>query len=246
MTTRLLSIVALIVLWAAAAHFSNPRHLPGPATVFAAMSRVAASGELFSAMAITMARVAAAFALAMALGSALGYLMGRRRLADRLADPWIVVLLNLPALVIIVLLYIWVGLNEVAAIAAVALNKLPNATVTIREGVRTLDPGLDEMARAFAFSPLKRLRHVVLPQLAPYFAAATRTGLSLVWKIVLVVELLGRPNGVGFEINTAFQLFDVPLVLAYALPFTAAMLMIEAFLVQPFERHVSRWRTRPA
>jgi NitT/TauT family transport system permease protein len=246
LTTRLLSIVALIALWAAAAHFSNPRHLPGPATVFAEMSKVAASGELFSAMAITMARVAAAFALAMALGSALGYLMGRRRLADRLADPWIVVLLNLPALVIIVLLYIWVGLNEVAAVAAVALNKLPNATVTIREGVRTLDPGLDEMARAFAFSPLKRLRHVVLPQLAPYFAAATRTGLSLVWKIVLVVELLGRPNGVGFEINTAFQLFDVPLVLAYALPFTAAMLMIEAFLVQPFERHVSRWRTRPA
>jgi NitT/TauT family transport system permease protein len=246
LTTRLLSIVGLIALWGAAAHFSDPRHLPGPAAVFAAMSKAAASGELFSAMAITMARVVAAFALAMALGSALGYLMGRRPLADRLADPWIVVLLNLPALVIIVLLYIWVGLNEAAAIAAVALNKLPNATVTIREGVRTLDPGLDEMARAFAFSRIKRLRHVVLPQLAPYFAAATRTGLSLVWKIVLVVELLGRPNGVGFEINTAFQLFDVALVLAYALPFTAAMLMIEAFVVQPFERHVSRWRTRPA
>ena len=60
--------------------------------------------------------------------------------------------------------------------------------------------------------------------LRPYFAAATRAGLSLVWKIVLVVELMGRPNGVGFEINTAFQLFDVPLLLAYALPFTAIML----------------------
>ena len=246
MALRLLSLVALIALWGAAAHFSDPRHLPGPAAVLAAMSKAAASGELFSAMAITMGRVAAAFALAMALGSALGYLMGRHPLVDRLADPWIVVLLNLPALVIIVLLYIWVGLNEAAAIAAVALNKLPNATVTIREGARTLDPGLDEMARAFVFSPLKRLRHVVLPQLAPYFAAATRSGLSLVWKIVLVVELLGRPNGVGFEINMAFQLFDVPLLLAYALPFTAAMLLIEALVVQPFERHVSRWRPRPA
>ena len=87
---------------------------------------------------------------------------------------------------------------------------------------------------------------MVLPQLAPYFAAAARSGLSLVWKIVLVVELLGRPNGVGFEINMAFQLFDVALLLAYALPFTAAMLLIEAFVVQPFERHASRWRPRPA
>jgi NitT/TauT family transport system permease protein len=246
LAARLASLLALVALWVVTAHFGDQRHLPGPAAVFAAMGKAAASGELFAAMGVTMARVAAAFALAMALGSALGYAMGRGALVDRLADPWIVVLLNLPALVIIVLLYIWVGLNEAAAIAAVALNKLPNATVTIREGARALDANLDEMARVFAFSPWKRLRHVVLPQLAPYIAAATRSGLSLVWKIVLVVELLGRPNGVGFEIGEAFQLFDVALLLAYALPFTATMLIIEALVVQPFERYVSRWRPRPA
>ena len=60
-------------------------------------------------------------------------------LADRLGDPWLVLLLNLPALVIIVLAYIWAGLTETAAIAAVALNKLPDATVTVREGARSLD-----------------------------------------------------------------------------------------------------------
>jgi NitT/TauT family transport system permease protein len=157
-----------------------------------------------------------------------------------------VVLLNLPALVIIVLAYVWIGLNEAAAIVAVALNKLPNAVVTLREGARTLDRDLDEMAAVFGFSAWKRWRHVVLPQLAPFFAAATRSGLSLVWKIVLVVELLGRPNGVGFEIGTAFQLFDVATLLAYALPFTAIMLAIETLLVQPFERHAARWRPRPA
>ena len=246
MAARLLSVVMLLAIWIVAAHFSDPRRLPGPEAVFAAMEKAASTGELFYAMGITLARVAAAFTLAMALGSAVGYAMGRRETFNRLVDPWIVVMLNLPALVIIVLLYIWVGLNEVAAISAVALNKLPNATVTIREGARTLDANLDEMARVFAFSPLKRFQHVVLPQLAPYVAAATRSGLSLVWKIVLVVELLGRPNGVGFEINVAFQLFDVALLLAYALPFTAIMLMIEAFVLQPFERHVARWRPRSA
>ena len=54
------------------------------------------------------------------------------------------------------------------------------------------------------------------PQLAPYLASAARSGLSLVWKIALIVELLGRPNGVGFEIGVAFQLFDVTHILAYA------------------------------
>jgi len=58
--------------------------------------------------------------------------------------------------------------------------------------------------------------------------------------------MLGRPNGVGFEIGAAFQLFDVTRILAYALAFTVVMLAIESLLVQPLERHVSRWRLRPA
>jgi len=187
-----------------------------------------------------------AFTLALALGTVIGVVMGRSRLADRLADPWLLVLLNLPALVVIVLAYIWAGLTEAAAIAAVAVNKLPNTAVTVREGARALDPGLDEMSRVFQVPRWKAFRHVVLPQLAPYLAAAARSGLSLVWKIVLVVELLGRPNGVGFQIGIAFQLFDVTRILAYALSFTAVVLAIETFLVQPFERRVSRWRLRPA
>jgi NitT/TauT family transport system permease protein len=142
--------------------------------------------------------------------------------------------------------YVWAGLNEPAAIAAVALNKLPNATVTVREGARSLDRSLDEMAQVFNMGPWTRLRHVLIPQLAPYLAAAARSGLSLVWKIVLIVELLGRPNGVGFEIFVAFQLFDVTRILAYAIAFVLVMLAIETFLVQPIERHVSRWRPKAA
>jgi Binding-protein-dependent transport system inner membrane component len=87
------------------------------------------------------------------------------------------------------------------------------------------------MAQAFALPRWKILRHVVLPQLAPYLATAARSGLSLIWKIVLVVELLGRPNGVGFGI--AFQLFDVTRILAYATAFVAVILAIDTLLVQP-------------
>jgi NitT/TauT family transport system permease protein len=58
--------------------------------------------------------------------------------------------------------------------------------------------------------------------------------------------LLGRPNGVGFEIGIAFQLFDIPRLLAYSLTFVAVVLVIETVLVQPFETRVSRWRRRAA
>ena len=246
MALRLLSLGLLIAAWWLGSQFAGPRLLPDPQAVALAIIEEARSGVLAFNLGVTLARVAASFAIAMLLGTAFGLLMGRRRTIDRLGDPWLIALLNLPALVIIVLAYVWVGLTESAAIAAVALNKLPIATVTVREGARSLDPGLDDMARVFRMSAWVRLRHVVLPQLAPYLAAAARSGLSLVWKIVLIVELLGRPNGVGFEIGSAFQLFDVTRILAYALAFVAVMLVIETFLVQPLERHAYRWRPRTA
>jgi NitT/TauT family transport system permease protein len=243
---RLVSLALLIAAWYAGSRIAGPRLLPDPQAVAAAILAEARSGALAFNLTVTLARVAVAFGIAMLLGAVIGLVMGRWRVADRLGDPWLVVLLNLPALVIIVLAYVWAGLTETAAIAAVALNKLPVATVTVREGARSLDRALDDMAQVFRMSAWTRLRHVVLPQLAPYLAAAARSGLSLVWKIVLMVELLGRPNGVGFEIGVAFQLFDVTRILAYALAFVAVMLVIETFLVQPLERHVARWRPRPA
>jgi len=243
---KLASLALLIIAWFAGSALAGEQMLPSPTTVLAAIVAEARSGELFFQLGVTLARVIVAFTLAMTLGSAIGYLMGRVAFINQLTDTWLVILLNLPALVIIVLAYMWGGLTELAAILAVAINKLPTAVVTVREGARALDPTLDEMASVFALPRWKALRHIVIPQLAPYLAAAGRSGLSLVWKIVLIVELLGRPNGVGFEIGIAFQLFDVTRILAYALAFVLVILAIETLVVQPVERRASRWRLRTA
>lgn len=238
-----LSLLLLLALWQlAAALAADPRLMPSPTAVLAVIAAEAASGDLPYHLAVTLARVAASFVLAMSLGVALGLLMGRMRLADELGQPWLVFFLNLPALVTIILAYIWIGLVEAAAILAVALNKIPNVVVTVREGARALDPGLLEMAEAFKVPWRRRLLDVILPQLYPYLAAAARSGLALIWKIVLVVELLGRSNGVGFQLGIFFQLFDVAGILAYALSFILIVQLIEWGLLQPVERRVNRWR----
>lgn len=241
----MLSLAALIALWAVTAALVQSRLLPGPLAVGAVTLAEIRSGELPFQLGCTLARVVGSFAIAMLLGAVTGYAMGRSKAFDRYADPWLIVLINLPALVTIIFAYIWIGLNETAAILAVAINKLPNVTVVMREGTRALDPELEEMAKAFQFTGLSRLRNVVIPQLAPYLAASSRSGLSIVWKIVLVVELLGRPNGVGFELHLNFQLFNVTAILGYTLAFVAVMLAIEYLLVQPIERYSTRWRNKP-
>ncbi len=246
MLARILSLSVLVAVWFIAAALAHSRLLPGPLTVAGGLIADIRTGELPYELGCTLARVAAAFTIALILGSVVGFLMGRSGDFNRYADPWLIILINLPALVTIIFAYIWIGLNETAAILAVALNKLPNMIVVVREGARTLDPKLDDMASVFRMPLATRIRHVIVPQIAPYLAAGARSGLSIIWKLVLVVELIGRPNGVGFVMGSAFSLFDMTKLLSYAISFIVIMLVIEHFVVQPIEQHTFRWRRQRA
>lgn len=236
----------LLFWWGLAILKADPRVLPAPPEVVADILHEARSGALLANVAVTLRRVALSFFIAMGLGTVIGLVLGRHPGLARWLDPWVTVLLNLPALVIIVLCYLWIGLNEVAAITAVALNKTAMVVVTVREGVRSVDPALDEMARIYRLGPVARLRHVTLPQLAPFLTSSARNGLAIIWKIVLVVEFLGRSNGVGFQIHLYFQLFDVAMVMAYAVSFVAVMLVIEMALIRPLDLRAGSWRRRAA
>jgi NitT/TauT family transport system permease protein len=239
---RAVSLLSLLALWEAAAWFAHSRLFPGAGTVLVTLADEAMHGDLLHHLGATLARVAVAFVLAMAIGTAVGLAMARSRVIDALLDSGVVLLLNLPALVIAVLLYVWLGLTEAAAIGAVALSKLPTVVVTLREGARTLDHDLSDMARSFHLGVWRTLRHITLPQLSPFLLVASRTGLALIWKIVLVVELLGRPDGIGYAIQVFFQLFDVRRLIAYALAFVAVVLAVEWGVLQPLERRLARWR----
>ena len=237
------SLAALVGLWiGAAALTADATVLPQPWQVLAVFHDELVNGPMAGHLWSTLRRVALAFAIAMVAGTVLGYLLGRSARLDRWLNPWVVVFLNVPALVVIVLAYLWIGLNEVAAIVAVSVNKTAMVLVNMREGTRMLSRPLADMAQVFAMPRGRVLRHVVLPQLAPYLAASARNGLSVIWKIVLVVEFLGRPNGIGFQIHLYFQLFDTAHVLAYALSFVAVMVVIEYALLRPLDRRAGRWQ----
>ena len=239
---RFASLGAFVLLWQVGAMFADSRTLPDPLTVLARIVDETVSLSLPGHLAVTLGRVAIAFAAAMLIGALLGMAMGRWRSLDAFFDAWLVLGLNIPALVTIILCYVWFGLNDWAAILAVAINKIPTVIVTVREGARAVDPRLLEVARAYRLGRRTTFLRVYLPQLAPWLIAAARSGLSLIWKIVLVVELLGRSEGVGFQLNVFFQFFDITGILAYTLVFAGVVLAAEGWLLRPLERRLGAWR----
>ena len=237
-----LSLLAFLAVWQGFAVYLHNNTLPTPEAVAKVFWQACVSGQLPYHLKITLIRLCISFFIAMVLGCAIGIVLGRHKKLDAFFDNWLVIFLNVPALVTIILCYVWFGLIESAAILAVVVNKLPSVIVTIREGARALDQDLLDMARCFHFGRRKTLVHVICPQLYPFVMAATRSGLALILKIILVVELLGCRSGMGYQLHLFFQMFDVASILAYTIAFVGVILLIELIILKPLDKISRRWR----
>jgi len=176
----------------------------------------------------------------------MGALLGRLPIAERLFGPWVTIGASIPSLVVIVVIYLAVGINDHAAMIGTALIVAPAMIYAVWDGVRAINPELQEMARTFAVPKHIILRRVILPQTAPFIFTAARTGLSLTWRIMIFVELLGRSSGVGYRIQYYYNLVDMNRVVAAAVPFIGLMLAFEFGVLRPIERFVFRWRRSEA
>jgi NitT/TauT family transport system permease protein len=236
------SLFLLALAWQAASRLAGADVLPGPVESVLAVGESSRDGYLWSDIGITAFRVAGAFAIAFTAALAAGALLGRSQRAEHLFGPWVTIAASIPSLVVIVVVYLTVGVNDHAAMIGTALIVAPLMTFPVADGIRAINPELQEMARAFAIPRFMIFRRVILPQTTPFVFTAARTGLSLTWRLMIFVELLGRSSGVGYRIQYFYNLVDMKRVVAAALPFIALMLLFEFGVLRPLERWAFRWR----
>jgi NitT/TauT family transport system permease protein len=236
------SLALLLVLWQFVSLWTGSSVLPGPWATFQA----ATSGNpyVWSDIGVTAERILGAFGMAFVAAVIFGVAIGTWRVAERLFGPWVTITASVPALVFIVVAFLAGGLSDTSAMIGGALVVAPSMTFAVWDGTKAISPELGEMARAFGVSRRTVLRKVVLPQTAPFLFVAARTGLSLTWRIMIFVELIGRSSGVGYRIQYWYNLFDMRRVLGAAAPFCVLMLLVEFVILRPLERRIFRWRRR--
>ena len=240
--TKYISIFLFIILWQSLAIIINSSVFPTVIDIFINMINHIVNGELLHSLYITLYRVFISFMICMIIGISFGILMGLYSKINDILDFLLIIGLNLPALVTIIICYIWFGLSDFAALLAVILNKVPIIIVNIREGARAIERKYFDLAIVYQIPKKEVIRKIYLPQLYPYIMATTRLSLSLIWKIVLFVELLGRSDGVGFQISMFFQSFDIKSILSYSFAFILVVLFIENFILEPLDRRIKRWK----
>lgn len=242
------SALLFVAAWWVAAYFAArsgaENILPSPASVAATVVELAREGEIQKNLFITLWRVFAGFMIAEIIGIVIGTAMGLNARLEMLADGWVMIFLTVPSLAYSIFALLAFGLSETAMIVAIAATTLPYVVVNIWSGVKSVDTGLLDMARAFRISRWKTLRKVVLPQVMPYIFSSSRYGIGIAWKIAVVVELMGASRGVGYMLNYSFGLFSMTHVLAWTAIVVAVMLFIELVAIRLLEERVMAWRPK--
>ncbi|MGH7004887.1 MAG: ABC transporter permease [Alphaproteobacteria bacterium] len=246
MLLRVISFGLAFVFWQLLALTLPPSILPGPIETTVTLWENLAAGDVFEHLWITLLRVFGGLTLALAIAIPVGVLMGVHRTAEGILDIWVMVAMTIPSLCYALICFIWLGLNEFAAIVAIAVTAAPSIAINVWEGVKGIDVKLIQMARAYEAGRPQILTRVMMPQVMPYVMASLRFGLGIIWKITVFVELIGRPSGVGFKLFYWYQLADMKQVLAWTLLFTLVMLLIELVALKQLERYLFSWRPRIA
>jgi len=240
---QIVSVIALLAVWEVASRLVPFKAIVSPGETLGTIWHEIAEGGMVGNLGWTMRRVAAGFGLSMLIGTLLGLGIGAYRALDALFSIWVTVFITVPGLIWLVLGYVAFGIRgDVGAIFGVVTMVTPTVMVTIIQGTRALDRHLIEMARSFDHPTPAVIRRVALPQLLPYMFSAARYSLALTWHMVLFAEIIGRPNGFGFEIFFNYQISRAEGIWAYGIAFVLVALALEYGLMGAIQRRLFRWR----
>jgi sulfonate transport system permease protein len=214
--------IAILLIWQVASSlgFIQADLLPAPLAVAESGWRVARTGELWANIEVSAWRALVGFAIGGGIGFVLGMLNGLSSLSETLTDSTLQMIRNIPHLALIPLVILWFGIDEEAKIFLVALGVFFPIYVNTQHGVRSVDPQLLEMGRAYGMTQITLFIRVVLPGALPAIFVGLRYGLGIMWLTLIVAETISASSGIGFMAMNAreFMMVDVVVlsILVYA------------------------------
>jgi NitT/TauT family transport system permease protein len=232
----------LLAVWWLASLATPVYVLPGPERVFERVVQLTRSGDLPVNLVTTLGRVVAGFLLAVLIGVPAGILLGSNRAIGSFFEPVLPVMNTVSSAIWAIFAIIWFGLSPITPIFVVLMTALPLIVTNVWQGTQAVQADFVELAAALRFSRAKTLVKIYLPSIMPYFFSGARLAFGFGWRVSLVAETLGASSGVGYRLRQASDLIQTDQVFAWTIVQIAMMLVIEAGLIAPLERHLFRWR----
>ncbi|MDJ0636629.1 MAG: ABC transporter permease [Xenococcaceae cyanobacterium MO_188.B29] len=242
---QLVGLGVFLVLWQFGAMHYGMVVLPSPLETWAAIGRIATTGQLGDALLTTGFHIFAAFTLAVLLGILLGIVAGIQSGFQKAISPIISALQGIPPIAWIVLALLWFGSGSGTPIFTITVTTLPIVFLGTLESIRTFPTPLLEMARLFRTPPNLLLTDLYFPHLLSQLFPSLVAGLGLAWRVAVMAELLSSEVGIGAELNLARINLDTDEVMAWIVIVVISIWVSEYLLLRPLRHLLEPWRSLP-
>jgi NitT/TauT family transport system permease protein len=172
------------------------------------------SGTWFDHALASTWRVFAGFGWGVALGIFLGMLIGLSRAIERVLDPTIQVLRNIPVTAWVPLSLVFFGIGNAPAVFLIGLGAFFPAAINSTHGVRQMNITLYKAARMMGANERELLSRVILPAALPSILTGARLAMGIAWVLVVVAEILAVRSGLGYLLNDAYLFYRNDVVIA--------------------------------
>lgn len=159
-------------------------------------------------------RVFAGFGWGAGLGLGMGLLIGLSRVFERVFDPTIQVLRNIPVTAWVPLSLVFFGIGNAPAIFLIGLGAFFPTAINTTHGVRQVNVTLYKAARMMGADEREMLGRVILPAALPSVFTGLRLSMGIAWVLVVVAEILAVRSGLGYLLNDAYQFYRNDVVIA--------------------------------
>jgi len=206
-----LFLAGVLLSWelVARADLINPLVVPPLSRIVGIFWELTASGQIPMQILSSMRRAAAGYFLAAAIFIPLGIVMGLYRPVYRLLEVVIEMLRPVPPPVVIPVAMLFFGLEDGMKVFVIFFSCAWPILLNTIDGVRNLDWVLLNTARTFGLSRAKTIRQIILPAASPQIMTGLRVSLPIMLILVVISEMVGSTDGIGYFILDSQRRFKV-------------------------------------
>jgi ABC-type nitrate/sulfonate/bicarbonate transport system permease component len=232
--------LALLVLWGVLSADSDTYYFPPLTDILQTFMDTWVFERFGSDVVPSLTRLAVGYGIACVVAVAAGLALGLSRPLRRATDPIVQFLRSIPPPALLPFGILVLGVGNAMKVFIIAFVCLWPVLLNTIDGVAGVDPTLRETARVYDIGPVDRILRVTLPAAAPQIFAGMRTALSLALILMVISEMVGSTNGIGYFVLEAQRAFAIPEMWSGILLLGILGYVLNAVFLL-VERRVLRW-----
>ena len=248
-----INIMTFFILWEIVTIYGNinPLFLPKASDMFmelwVGLTTRAPEGAVFSGSILdhflhSFSNLMFGLVIAILIGVPGGLLMGGNKYIEAILSPYVWALASLPRIALVPLFILFLGFTTTMQVTIIVISAVFPIMINAWAGVKTTEKSLLAAARVFGANRRQLYVRVVLPYTLPFIISGIQQGIGRGLIGVVIAELFGGSNGLGYLIQRSADTFNTAMNFAVLLLLIVMSLSLINF-TRWLEAYVAPWRS---